>query len=828
VNLRGGDDRFDFATVGAVRNAKQLRVDLGDGDDTAVIRWADDPGAHARAGFTTVVSGGTGADALGFRVGTLTSGAEAVIRADGGAGADALGVQSLAPGRGAKLDVTLRGGAGDDTIGTYSYGDLVAGAAVSYDHAGGAGNDSVSVNAAGQVAGAFSARVEGGAGNDQLALNAVGVTGPTKPRAALSGGDGDDQLVTLANAGAAEVTADGGPGTDSGLLVGGVTARGVEQARAATNYDLHPGPLPAFNPVLPTATLTRASRTVEYYSAGTAQPGEPVVVLLTGFGGTIDDWQTVPGKLAARAQVVAVNRPGYGKSSAAAGDYALETVEDVRAVLKAVAAGRSAVLVGHSLGGLYANLFARLHPGEVAGTVFVDATAPEVVARIEAAGIPFGGLGDPNAAALRLEAVGVRQEVEGVESLARRVLAAGAFPKVPVVSLRAGPPDLLADDPQADAWYEALGALGMPGETRRVADAGHNIQYDRPDAVVTAVADVRRLARAGRLADQLDAIRTKAQLPALAGGFVSGGRVTVAATGVRANGNPTPVTAGDQFHLGSNGKAMTATLAAILVDRGKLNWNTTLGQMFPELRKAMSPAYRNVTLEQLLNHRSGFRDENVSEDLLARVLAFTGNGSQARAFFLKDILATPAGTAGEFSYSNVGYTLAAAMMERATGNAYEWLMRKHIFDPLGMTSAGFGPPGRGRLDQPVGHDEGGNPVGIGPGSDGPAAINPAGLMHMSMDDWSKFLRVHLGGVVNGVNLLSAASLAKLHTPDPRPTDFPNGERYGFGWVTVQTEYGPALWHNGSNGFWYSEALLLPQPQQVLPQTHLVPIDFVPI
>lgn len=819
VNLYGGDDRFEYATAGDVTCARQLRIDLGDGDDTAAVRWADGARDSARGNLIAVVSGGAGSDAIGLRVGQLAPGTSATVRADGGAGDDALGAQVLAPGRGGILDVALRGGAGNDNISTYTTGDLPAGGRAGFDLAGDAGDDSISVNAAGRVAGAFTARADGGAGNDQLALVATDVTGPRNLKVALIGGAGDDQFAALSDARTADVTADGGAGTDSGLLATGTTARSIEAARAPTPYELTPDPLPTFNPVLPTTTLARDGRTVEYHSAGTSKPGEPVVVLLTGFGGTIDYWQTVPAALASKSQVIAVNRPGYGKSSVADGDYALTAVEDIRAVAKAAAGGRPVVLVGHSLGGLYANLYARLYPGEVAGVVFVDSTAPEAVLRADQFGFPNGGLGDAAAPALRLQDPGVRQEVEGAVSLARRVLAAGAFPAVPVVSLRAGPADLLADDPQGDAWYEALGALGTPGETRRVADSGHHIQYNRPDAVVKAVADVFGLATrgaqtkgplGGAVREVLDAARAQANLPAVAGGIVTGGALAgVAATGVRANGSTTAVTADDQFHLGSNGKAMTATLAAILVERGFVRWDTTLGQMFPELRGSMDPAYRSVTLEQLLSHRGGFLDENVSPELFERVLAFKGNGYQARRTFLGDILATPAGTAGGFSYSNVGYTLAAAILERATGNAYEWLMRKYIFNPLGMTSAGFGPPGNGRrLDQPVGHDETGKPVGVGAGADGPAVLNAAGLVHMSMADWSKFLRVHLGERVNGVKLLSDASLAKLHTPDPRPIDA-DGHLYGFGWIAVPTEYGPALWHNGSNGFWQSEALLVP-------------------
>lgn len=126
-----------------------------------------------------------------------------------------------------------------------------------------------------------------------------------------------------------------------------------------------------------------------------------------------------------------------------------------------------------------------------------------------------------------------------------------------------------------------------------------------------------------------------------------------------------------------------------------------------------------------------------------------------------------------------------------------------------MTSAGFGPPGSRLLDQPRGHDaETGQSVGNGPRAELPRPMSPAKLMHMNMADWAKFMRVHLRQNVNGVKLLSAGSLKKLHTADVRPND-PAGPTYGFGWVHFQTPRGEVLWHNGSNGYWYSAAALMP-------------------
>jgi CubicO group peptidase (beta-lactamase class C family)/pimeloyl-ACP methyl ester carboxylesterase len=823
AKLGDGDDRFEYKTIGDVRFTKKVGVDLGAGDDTSVIRWADD-GAVAKANLSAVVSGGIGDDAIGFRIGSLAPNVSVSLRADGGDGNDALGVQSLAPGRGSKLDVALSGGTGNDNIGTYSTGDLAVGGMLSYDLVGATGDDSISLNAAGRVAGNFTARLDGGAGNDSLALNSVDVAGPKKLYATLIGGSGDDQFVTLAYAKTSDVIVDGRSGSDLGLLADGVTARSVEQSRAPTNYELHPGPLPSFNPVLPTSTLKRDGRTVEYYSAGKSKPGDPVVVLITGFGGTIDYWQTIPGSLATKGQVIAVNRPGYGKSSAGTSNYALDTIEDIRAVLKTLAPGRPAILVGHSLGGLYANLFARLHPNEVGGVVFVDATAPELIARIDDAGIPYGGLGDPNDAELRLEPIGVGQEILGAVSLARSVLASSTFPKVPVISLRADVEDLLADDLQADAWYEALGALGTPGETRRVPNSGHHIQYDRPDAVVLAVADlntrVGTSAESQFVTDVLADVAQRYNIPGITAAVVVGGRVVTGAAGVREAGTATPVQAGDAFHLGSTTKALTATLAGVLVDKGVVRWNTTIAKAFPELKGKIRQDYQNVTLAQLLSHTGGIVNDG---DILASPDAFPGlvekyaryigqNPATARYDFLKVLLnLTPTNPSGQFHYSNFGYSVAGAILERLTGRSYESLMERYLFGPLGIATATFLEPGTPQTGtpRPVGTDINGQPLSADDTLFQLNAVtiqNPAGSnLSMSAADWAKLIRIHLGQTVNGVRLLRPETLAFLQKPYVQAEDI--GTQYALGWFTnipsIESGLGPAIYHGGQDGPWWA-------------------------
>src|SRR5215472_16531462 len=107
----------------------------------------------------------------------------------------------------------------------------------------------------------------------------------------------------------------------------------------------------------------------------------------------------------------------------------------------------------------------------------------------------------------------------------------------------------------------------------------------------------------------LEPILGKHDLPALAGAIVtSKGLQAVGVVGARKYGTKVAATINDQFHLGSDTKAMTATLLAMYVEQGKLGWDWTLERIFPELASSMNPAYRRVTLEQMLAHRAGFSD----------------------------------------------------------------------------------------------------------------------------------------------------------------------------------------------------------------------------
>lgn len=337
-------------------------------------------------------------------------------------------------------------------------------------------------------------------------------------------------------------------------------------------------------------------------------------------------------------------------------------------------------------------------------------------------------------------------------------------------------------------------------------------------ALALGHADVRgepaRPARAPRdVSALLAALVVKHGVPALAGGIVVGPDLVAAGSdGVRRRGFPGRVTLDDRWHLGSCTKAMTATLCALLVEEKTLAWDLTLERALGA--KALEgwksdPAWRSVTLEQLLTHRSGAPADLGAGGLWGRLWQRKGTPREQRQALLEGLLPTaPVSAPGSAHlYSNAGYALAGLLAERATDTAYEALIERRLFAPLGITSAGFGAPGtEGRFDQPRGHDGQGQPVEPGPKADNPPAIAPAGTVHMTLADWARFAALHLEGRAGRSKLLPKAVFERLHTAPPQAEP-----AYAGGWSVTQRPWGgTVITHAGSNTMWYCVAWLSPE------------------
>jgi len=285
------------------------------------------------------------------------------------------------------------------------------------------------------------------------------------------------------------------------------------------------------------------------------------------------------------------------------------------------------------------------------------------------------------------------------------------------------------------------------------------------------------------------------------------GEIEIGTAGVRAQGDPALIGRDDLWHMGSNTKSMTATLIARLVEQGVVGWDDTIAQHLGEAVPDIHPAYRDLTFRHLLSHRAGLTP-NVG---MVAMFQFGEQGASGdplppqRVDYARRVLAAAPTVApeAEYQYSNAGYVVAGAMIEAVTGESWETLIAREVFEPLGMTSAGFGPPGSAdTVDQPRGH-RGGlfgfRAVAPGPRADNPPVLGPAGTVHVSLSDLALYLQAHLDGARGeGGDYLSAQSWETLHTP-------PFDGNYAMGWGFIGTQ----LLHAGSNTMWFVQMVIEP-------------------
>ncbi|HWQ21269.1 MAG TPA: serine hydrolase domain-containing protein [Clostridia bacterium] len=281
------------------------------------------------------------------------------------------------------------------------------------------------------------------------------------------------------------------------------------------------------------------------------------------------------------------------------------------------------------------------------------------------------------------------------------------------------------------------------------------------------------------------------------------GIVDVAADGVRKAGGTDAVTLQDLFHLGSMTKAMTATMLATLVQEGKLSWDMTMVQAFPSLASVMDRRYRDVTLEQLLTHTSGL-PRYTTDPEWASIPPFTGTPAQQRQAFARMLLTEPPiGPTGIYRYSNAGFSVAAAIAERVTGESWEQLMQERVFGPLNIRAA-YGWPLMSGVGEPWGHRIKNGAVTPHDPADHykvPTVLTPAGDVSMSILDYSVFARLHLAGLgnIDGA-VLSAAEIQRLHQPVLA---------YSCGWHEELIDGVPTSWHRGTCDTFDTFVLLQP-------------------
>ncbi|MEJ6006177.1 serine hydrolase domain-containing protein [Paucibacter sp. AS339] len=298
-------------------------------------------------------------------------------------------------------------------------------------------------------------------------------------------------------------------------------------------------------------------------------------------------------------------------------------------------------------------------------------------------------------------------------------------------------------------------------------------------------------------------------VPAMGAVLIRQGRLAeIAVTGLRAKGAEARAQAGDVWHLGSNGKAMTATMLARLVERGLLSWDAPLSQLLPALATEMQPAYRDVSLRDLLAHQAGLQAD-IDESWVAVFHRDKRSLHEQRLAFARLALAQPPAYARASSdaYSNNGYVIAGLVAEQVSGKSYEELMQVELFEPLGLRSAGFGATHRGQI---LGHKAGLAVEGLA--ADNPAVVAPAGGIHMSLEDWAKFAIDQMAGEHGRGKLLKTESYQLLHQSARQ------GGKFALGWRAQSSMAGMSarhLAHTGSNEAWFALIVLRPDSEDAV-------------
>lgn len=305
------------------------------------------------------------------------------------------------------------------------------------------------------------------------------------------------------------------------------------------------------------------------------------------------------------------------------------------------------------------------------------------------------------------------------------------------------------------------------------------------------------------------------ELPGVAIAVVKDGRVLVArGYGVRELGKPAPVDGQTIFDIASLTKSFTAAAIGTLVDDSTLSWDDPVSRILPEVEFADPYLTANVTLRDLLAHRTGLPAANgptfttiLPRDRLLRLVRYVEPVAPFRARYI---------------YSNLGYTVAGEAGARAAGTTWERLVTERLLRPLGMsrTTADFADaPRLGNLA--VGHalfrgEE--RPVPRGDASRTHTA--PAGAVQSSAADLATWMLFQLGdGTHGGRRVLSPDVMAAMHSPhilSPTTEAFRASRQvryfagYGLGWQIFDYRGHILWWHSGNGDGQVARMVLMPE------------------
>lgn len=326
---------------------------------------------------------------------------------------------------------------------------------------------------------------------------------------------------------------------------------------------------------------------------------------------------------------------------------------------------------------------------------------------------------------------------------------------------------------------------------------------------------------------RVEEVRTEFGVPGVAITIVENGRPTlVRGWGTRLIGTTAPVGPQTIFPTGSTGKAFTTAALAILVDRGKLKWDDPVIDHMPGFRMWDPWVTREITVRDLLVHRSGL-------GLGAGDLLFLPNSTLSRKETVERLRHIKPATSfrSGYAYDNVLYMVAGQLIEEVSGRTWEQFVREEIFRPLGMDeSTVSGQEFHATENRAHAHSRSDGPI-VGLGAQKPldagATISPnaapAGGLSISAEDMTRWLLTQLNrGKIPGTDrrLYSEEQAKEMWEPvvpqpiGPVPPEFkavqPNFETYALGWDVRDYRGAKLVWHGGAVFGSLAAVALLPE------------------
>ncbi|MDR1213900.1 MAG: serine hydrolase [Propionibacteriaceae bacterium] len=383
---------------------------------------------------------------------------------------------------------------------------------------------------------------------------------------------------------------------------------------------------------------------------------------------------------------------------------------------------------------------------------------------------------------------------------------------------------------QAQQWYHGLHAQGVPTELVIYPEGWHTFVLEgrpshRIDYGRRLIDWVERFAgdpagpRPARLdqahwAGRLARLAAKhgvpgAQLGLLRLGSADGRRPDdqiVAVHGVLSLDTEVPTRPDSLFQIGSISKVWTATLAMQLIDQGELSLDTKVVDVLPELSLRDAAAQQEMTIWHLLTHTNGidgdvFTDTGRGDDAVTKYIAALAEAAQNH----------PLGAT--WSYSNSGFALLGAVIERITGQTWDEALKQRLYTPLGLTRTATLPEELLLRSIAVGHVGVAPDLAVAPIALLPRSIGPAGLISATVSDLLQFARLHLlGGLApDGARLLSQASAqAMTEFQVELPDKYMLGDSWGLGWIRYDWNGYRAIGHDGNTVGQAAFLRLLPQ------------------